>query len=96
METHKNLQNRKLIKSLLIVTLVTTAAFWIVANSFNVYTYKVTGAIFEMLSVPMLLLTIASPIVALVFFFKDINIRSPFLYIAVVSTTLALCLFLLG
>jgi len=94
METKKTIKNKKIITTLLVIALIATIAFWLSSYSFNVYTYKVTGAIFEMLSVPMLLLTIALPIVAIVYFFKDgRSIKSPFLYIAILSTAFAVLFF---
>jgi len=95
MELQKTIKNKKLAKTLLLTAMATTLLFWGISQSFDVYTYIITGAIFEMLSIPMLLITFAVPVTATVFFFKDgVKVRSPFLYIAMLSLALPFYLFL--
>ncbi|MGM0478437.1 MAG: hypothetical protein ACQERC_04365 [Bacteroidota bacterium] len=40
--------------------------YWIIGNSFNVYTYKLTGAIFEILWIFMLPMLFVVPITSLI------------------------------
>ena len=80
---------------LLLVFFFITNSFWLVANTIPVYDYVLLGVIFEILWLPMILLTFAIPVVSLVFFFKDgRNVKSWFLYIAIVSLLLIVIYFL--
>lgn len=45
--------------------------FWITGNYTNIYAYKLTGAIFEILWLPMLLLVFALPAIAIIFWYKQ-------------------------
>ncbi len=53
------MSNKTFIKnSSLIVAAIITAAFWIIGNNVNVYAHAVTGAIYELAAIPMLVLSI--------------------------------------
>lgn len=69
-------------------------SFWITVNSFDVYNYPLTGAIFEILSIPMLLLLVGIPLVSLFFWYKDkFSLKSWFLYIGVLAPICTIILF---
>ena len=60
------------LKSLLIFSLsIFTFMFIVFANMINLYQYKITGAIFEMLWLPVLALAVALPIYILFLFVKN-------------------------
>jgi hypothetical protein len=63
----KHVQNGKLLFLLSIII----AAYWIVSNKVNVYQTKITGAVFEILWLPMLLLLFITPCVAIYFWKKE-------------------------
>lgn len=59
-------------KSLLIFSLsVFTFMFIVLANTINLYRYKITGAIFEILWLPVLAMAVALPIYILFLFVKN-------------------------
>jgi len=89
------MQSFSLSKPLLLILLfLTVCIFWVVVNSFDVYTYAVTGAIFEILSIPMLLMLAVIPTVSLYFWYRDkFSIKSWFLYIGVLTPTFTTILF---
>lgn len=45
-------------------------AFWYSSQHFNIYSYAVTGAIFELLAIPMLLLLILLPVICILLLIK--------------------------
>ena len=71
------------------------ALFWILGNLFDVYQFAVTGAVFEILWLPVLALTFFLPVVTIVLFIKDkFNFKSLNFYslLLVVGTALAMIL----
>ena len=71
------------------------ALFWIIGNTTDVYHFAFTGVFYELLSLPMLVLIIFLPVIAIVLFFKDkFNLRSLALYSLLLLTPTILLLFL--
>jgi hypothetical protein len=71
------------------------ALFWIIGNVADVYYFAVTGAIYELLSLPMLALIIFLPVISIVFFVKDkFNLRSLALYSILLLIPVILLMFL--
>lgn len=71
------------------------ALFWTLGNLFDVYQFAVTGAVFEILWLPVLALTFILPVVTIVLFIKDkFNFKSLNFYslLLVVGTALAMIL----
>jgi len=68
--------------SLLVFTLSVLVFLYILAGRFlSVYQYKVTGAVFEILWLPALLLAFACPVVSLIFWIRTkFDLRSLFFY----------------
>lgn len=63
-----------------------TLVFWIIAKTTDVYAYAITGAIFEILWLPMLASLFLLPIVGIVFWIKEkFNPHSFFLYSALIT-----------
>lgn len=92
MSTTTTLNKPRLIIALFCGLLV-TSLFWLIGTNFNVYSYAITGAIFEILWLPILLLTFIIPIVSLYFWYKDKwNFKSIFLYIMMASVLLIVLL----
>lgn len=69
-QTINSLSNKKASVVVFILSLEVTL-FWLLGNLFDVYQFAVTGALFEILWLPVLALTIILPLVALVLFIKD-------------------------
>jgi hypothetical protein len=63
----KHIKNGKL----LFLLSVFIATYWAVSNKVNVYQTKITGAIFEILWLPMLLLLFITPCLAFYFWRKE-------------------------
>lgn len=60
--------------------------FWTVSQFLNVYAYKITGAIFELLWLPALLSLVVLPVLAFVFWRKDhYSLRSLNFYALILS-----------
>ena len=71
------------------------ALFWIIGNVADVYYFTFTGAIYELLSLPMLALIIFLPVISIVFFIKDkFNLRSLALYSILLLIPVILLMFL--
>jgi len=71
------------------------ALFWIIGNTADVYHFAFTGAIYELLSLPMLALIIFLPVISIVLFVKDkFNLRSLALYSVLLLTPAILLMFL--
>lgn len=67
--------------------------FWLLGNLFDVYQFAVTGALFEILWLPVLALTFILPVVSLFLFIKDkFNFKSLNFYslLLVVGTALVM------
>lgn len=71
---------------IILVAMLLVAAFWFGANSVNVYENAVVGALFEILWLPFILLTVGTPVLAIVFWVQQkFSWKSPFPYLALVS-----------
>jgi len=68
--------------SLLVFTLSVLVFLYILAGRFlSVYQYKFTGAVFEILWLPAILLAFACPVVSLIFWIRTkFDLRSLFFY----------------
>ena len=70
--------------------------FWLLSQAFDVYYYKVVGAIFEILWLPMLAGLFVLPIFSIIFWIKGkFSIKSLYLYSFLISA-LALLLTIVG
>lgn len=88
METNQSSNKKKILLALCLGT-AATVAFWVVANMFDLYQFAALGAIFEILWLPMLLVTFALPVTAFIFWYKDgYKLKSWFLPIGVVTAGL--------
>ena len=45
--------------------------FWFLSNTFDVYEYAIVGAVFEMVSLQMILLLLVIPIISMIFWAKS-------------------------
>ena len=89
--TFQNTGNNKRV----FVTSIFVALFWIIGNIADVYFFAFTGAIYELLSLPMLALIIFLPVISIIFFVKDkFNLRSLALYSILLLTPVILLMFL--
>jgi hypothetical protein len=71
------------------------ALFWIIGNTVDVYQFAITGAFYELLSLPMLALIIFLPVISIVLVIKDkFNRRSMALYSLLLLTPTILLLLL--
>lgn len=62
--------------------------FWCLVHITDVYRFAFAGAIFELLWLPMLVLSFVLPVVSLVFLIKEkLGVRSFYLYALLVSMT---------
>lgn len=52
---------------LMFVSTFFVALFWFFANTINVYEYKVVGAVFEILWLPMMAMLVVVPLLSVVF-----------------------------
>lgn len=71
--------------------------FWLFGNVFDVYQFVVVGIVFEVLWLPVMLLSVVLPIVALVLFAKDkFHLKSLNLYsfLLVLVTIMVMVIFL--
>jgi hypothetical protein len=65
--------------------------FWGIGNSVNVYRVAVVGAIFEILWLPMIGLTLVLPIVSFIFWFKEkFAVRSLNFYSLLITSAMIL------
>ncbi len=73
---------------------IAIAFFWIAANTIDVYHFAAVGAIFEILWLPAVVITIALPVFAFVLLAKEkFNIQSFYLYaILIIATAVAVVL----
>ena len=65
-----SLSNKKASIVVFVLSLIVTL-FWLLGNLFDVYQFAVTGALFEILWLPVLALMFILPIIALILFIKD-------------------------
>jgi len=71
------------------------ALFWIIGNTADVYHFAFIGAIYELLSLPMLALIIFLPVISIILFVKDkFNLKSLALYSVLLLTPAILLMFL--
>jgi hypothetical protein len=49
---------------------VFTAAYWVIGNTVNIYKYDFVGAIYELLSLFMLMFLFILPVLAIIFWFQ--------------------------
>ena len=91
-----SLSNKKVSVVVFALSLLVTL-FWLLGNLFDVYQFAITGALFEILWLPVLALTFILPLVALVLFiqdkfsFKSLNLYS-FLLVIGTALVMILCL----
>ena len=78
---------KKHLKTIIVLTtMLLVAAFWFSVNSVNVYDNAALGAMAEILWLPFILLTIGTPVLAIVFWAQQkYSWKSPFPYLAVLS-----------
>ena len=87
---HNSLHNKRVL-----VISFFAALFWIIGNTIDVYQFAITGAFYELLSLPMLALIIFLPIISIVLVIKDkFNRRSMALYSLLLLTPTILLLLL--
>ena len=87
---HNSLNNKRVL-----VISFFAAIFWIIGNTIDVYQFAITGAFYELLSLPMLALIIFLPIISIVLVIKDkFNRRSMALYSLLLLTPTILLLLL--
>jgi hypothetical protein len=69
-------------KSKIILSLsMVVALFWFFGHTLDVYRFKLVGAIFEILWLPMIILLFVLPILSVIFFIKEkYNLRSLYIY----------------
>ena len=73
---HNSIHNKRVL-----VISFFAALFWIIGNTIDVYQFAITGAFYELLSLPMLALIIFLPVISIVLVIKDkFNRRSMALY----------------
>lgn len=69
-----------------IFLLVLSSSFWMLSKSKNIYEYSAIGALFEILWLPMILLTLLIPMYSIYQWCKDgWSLKSIFLYLVVLS-----------
>lgn len=74
------------ISKILLCLIVISATFWIIANTVDVYEYVALGVIFEILWLPVILITFAIPILSFVCWYrKGFRLSSPFLYLGIIT-----------
>jgi len=89
-----NFQNSVNNKRVFVVSII-VSLFWLIGNTADVYHYTFIGAIYELLSLPMLALIIFLPVISIVFFIKDkFNLRSMALYSVLLLIPVILLMFL--
>ena len=96
MTSLNSLSNKKISVIVFVLSTLVTL-FWLLGNLFDVYQYAVLGVIFEILWLPIIVLTFILPLAALYLFIKDkFNYRSlnlySFLLIFVTVLVMILCL----
>jgi hypothetical protein len=69
---------------ILFILSILVFVFWAIAKRTNVYTFKISGTVFEMLWLPMLLLFIITPLLAIYFWITEKLILKSFNLFAVV------------
>jgi len=68
-----------------------TVLYWITANTFNVYSFALVGALFEILWLPMLLMLFGLPLICFVFWVREkFKLRSVYLLLFLTMLALAI------
>lgn len=82
-----NFINKNYTKTIIVLAaMLLVAAFWFNVNSVNVYDNAVLGALAEILWLPFILLTVGTPVMAIVFWVqRKFSLKSPFPYLALLS-----------
>ncbi len=81
MNNRYGILNYKQLDKIVFALSVFVCVFWITAQQFNVYKFAVVGAIFELLSLPILVLFIVLQTVSIVFLVKQkFSFKSLYLY----------------
>ena len=81
MNNKTGILNHKELDKIVFALSVFVCVFWITAQQFNVYHFAVVGAIYELLSVPILLLFIVLQTVSIIFLVKQkFSFKSLYLY----------------
>ena len=71
---------------IILAAMLLVAAFWFSVNSVNVYENAAVGAMAEILWLPFMLLTVGTPVMAIIFWVQGkYSWKSPFPYLALVS-----------
>ena len=64
---------------------ILVSAFWFLGNAVDVYHFAITGAVFELLWLPMIVMLFVLPVLSLVLLAKDhFNPKSLYLYSLIV------------
>lgn len=88
MPGHSNSFNRPGINKLMFISGLFALLFCFLTKSWNVYNYSITGAVFELLWLPVMIIVFIGPIFSISLFFKDnYNPRSLALYAAILQLT---------
>jgi hypothetical protein len=90
MKMNKTFTNLKQSEIVLLLS-VAASILWILGQLVNVYHFAVTGAIFEMLWLPLLIMLVGLPVFSLIMFIREkANVRSLYFYsiLIVVATVL--------
>ena len=83
-------RNSRESRSVLILSLI-VSAFWFLAYLVDVYHFAVTGAIFELLWLPMIVMIFTLPVLSLFLWFKEsFNLKSHYLHSMLVIALVAL------
>jgi hypothetical protein len=78
--------NKSLQFNFLLLLTIITLLFWVYSHFFNVYAFKLIGAIYEMLWFPIVLNTFFMPLVTLLFWYRcHFTIISKWLYLFLFS-----------
>ena len=89
-----NFQNSVNNKRVFVISII-VSLFWLIGNTADVYHSAFIGAIYELLSLPMLALIILLPVISIVLFIKDkFNLRSMALYSVLLLIPVILLMFL--
>ena len=93
-QTDRTRYNNSIAGKLLLAISVLASVLWFVGRSVNVYQYAVTGAIFEMIWLPVLASFVAIPIAAFLHFRKQgLHLNSLYLYsLLVIAATIIITL----
>jgi hypothetical protein len=72
-----------------------TALFWCIGQLVNVYYFAISGAIFEILWLPMLVLLFVLPLFSLTYWVKEkFNLKSLYLYSLLIILSTAVFIYL--